>query len=113
MANASSAVYSGTAPAFTGQQIVQNLSGPEAQYVKGTATVTGDAASATWTINFIDGTQTLPFIPSGIVCVRSGGAGTQTIVLQQLSTITATSFVTNWSGNLNAATFIVSFIAWK
>lgn len=107
------AAYSGTAPTFTGQQIVQNLSSPEAQYVKGTATVTGDGASSTFDVNWIDGTNTLPFTPSGMLCTRSGGAATGTISVVSAFPVNATKFTVTTSANVNAATFIVSFLAWK
>ena len=107
------AVYSGTGPAFTGQQIVQNLSSPEAQYVKGTATVTGDGASSTFDVNWIDGTNTLPFTPSGMICTRSGGAATGTIAVVSAFPVNATKFTVTTSAAVNAATYIVSFLAWK
>jgi hypothetical protein len=110
---AGNAVYSGQAPAFTGQVVVQNLSSPEAQSYKGTATVTGDGASATFDVNWIDGTNVLPFIPSGMVCMRTGGAATASINVLTVSGITATKFTVNTSANVNAATFTVSFYAWK
>jgi hypothetical protein len=110
---AGNAVYAGTGPALTGQILVQNLSDPDARYVKGTATVTGDGASATFDVNFIDGTNVLPYTPSGVICMRSGGAATASIFVNTVSAITATKFTVNTSANVNAATFIVSFIAWK
>jgi hypothetical protein len=110
---AGNAAYSGTGPTLTGQSLVQNLGGPDGQYFKGTATVTGDGASATFDVNFIDGTNVLPFTPSGMLCMRTGGAATASIFVNTVSGITATKFTVNTSANVNAATFIVSFIAWK
>ena len=107
------AVYTGQGPVFTGQILVQNLSDPEARYFKGTATVTGDAASATFDVNWIDGTNVLPFTPSGMVCTRSGGAATGTISVVSAFPVSTTKFTVVTSANVNAATFIVSFIAWK
>jgi hypothetical protein len=107
------AAYPGQGPAFTGQVVAQNLSSPEAQRYFGTATVTGDGASATFDVNFIDGTNVLPFIPSGMLCMRTGGAATASIFVNTVSGITATKFTVNTSANVNAATFTVSFVAWK
>lgn len=113
MANLSSATYSGTGPGFTGQVIAQNLSNPEAVAVKGSATITGDNATATWTVNFIDGTNALPFTPTGILVQRIGGTGASTILLENVTTLTNILFTMTFSGNLTANTFPIAFYAWK
>lgn len=111
MANTTNAIYPGQAPVFTGQVLVRNLSSPDAQMYVGTASVTGDAASATWTVNFIDGTNVLPFIPSGVVVTKM--AGVAATVLQSVTSITATSMLLTFSANLAASVFTVAFIAYK
>jgi hypothetical protein len=77
----------------------------------GTATVTGDAASSTFDVNWIDGTKTLGFTPSAVICQRIGGAATSTIAVVSAGSITTTKFTVTTSANVNAATFIVGFIA--
>lgn len=110
---AGNAVYSGQAPSFTGQQLAQNLSTPDSQRYFGTATVTGDGASSTFNVNFIDGTNVLNFTPTGIVVQRTGGAATATITVTNVTALTATLFTVSTSAAVNAATFTVSFVAWK
>ena len=110
---AGNAVYSGTGPAFTGQSLVQNLGNPEGVYLKGTATVTGDGSSSSFTANWIDGTNTLNFTPSGMLCVRSGGAATSSIAVVSAAPTSSTLFTVTTSAAVNAATFQVSFLAWK
>lgn len=110
---AGNAVYSGTGPAKTGQVIAGLETGDRARMLVGTATVTGDGASSTFDVNFVDGTEVLPFTPSGVICVRSGGAATNTISVLAVESITATKFTVRTSANVNAATFIVSFIVIK
>lgn len=113
MANTSNAAYStgGQAPLFTGQIMAQNLGDPDARMFKGTATVTGDGASATWTVNFIDGSQALPFTPSGVIVTKM--AGVAATLLQSVTSITATSMLLTFSANLAASAFSVAFIAFK
>jgi hypothetical protein len=110
---AGNAVYSGGGPTKTGQILAQVPAGDAARMLFGTATVTGDGASATFDINYVDGTETIPFTPSGIICFRSGGAATASIRVDSVSSIGATKFTVNTSANVNAATFIVSFIVIK
>lgn len=109
---AGTAVYTGTGPTQTGQIIAHTSGGPtEARTLRGTATVTGDGASATFTVNFIDGTKTLGFTPSLILCNRIGGAATSTISVVSAVPVDGATFTVNTSANVNAATFIVGFMA--
>ncbi len=110
---AGNAAYSGSGPVFTGQVVAQNLGDPASRVLFGTATVTGDGASSSFVVNFIDGTNVLPFTPSGVICHRSGGAATASIYVQSVSSISSTSFTVNTSAAVNAATFVVSFYAFK
>jgi hypothetical protein len=110
---AGNASYAGTGPTQTGQILAQNLSSPAARMLVGTATVTGDAASSTFDVNFIDGTKDIGFTPSVIVCQRSGGAATSTIAVVSAVPVDGTKFTVNTSAAVNAATFIVSFVAYK
>ena len=110
---AGNASYSGAGPAKTGQILSQTLGGDANRALYGVATVTGDGASATFDVNFIDGTETLPFTPSAVICTRTGGAATGTISVLAVGPITATKFTVTTSANVNAATFIVGFIVLK
>jgi hypothetical protein len=109
---AGNAVYVGTAPTVSGQVIASTVGGPgEARTLRGSATVTGDGASSTFDVNFIDGTATLGFTPTVVICQRIGGAATSTIAVVSAGSITTTKFTVTTSANVNAATFIVGFIA--
>lgn len=109
---AGTAVYTGTGPTQTGQIIANTVGGPvEAQTLRGTATVTGDAASSTFDVNFIDGTKTINFTPTLILCNRIGGAATATIAVVSAVPVSAAKFTVNTSANVNAATFSIGFIA--
>lgn len=108
------AVYSGSGPAKTGQIVAQaGLAGDATRLLFGTATATGDGASAAFDVNFIDGTEVLPFTPTAVLCTRTGGAATGTISVVATGSITATKFTVTTSANVNAATFIISFIVIK
>ena len=110
MANSANVAWQGNGPTETGQIVAQSgLAGAAAQSLFGLATVTtGDAATATVTINFIDGTKTLPFTPSAVKVQRVGGAGTNTITVLAVESITNKEAVARCSANLNAASFIFS-----
>lgn len=108
------ASFSGAGPASTGQILAQaGLAGDASRVLYGTATVTGDASSSSFTVNYVDGVVTLPFTPSGVICVRTGGAATSTISVVGVASITNTGFVVTTSAAVNAATFIVAFIILK
>ena len=106
---AGNASYSGTGPAKTGQILASMLSGDASRALDGTCTVTGDGASSTFDCNFIDGTEVLPFTPSGVLCVRTGGAATNTVAVLAVESITTTKFTVRTSASVNAATYIVAF----
>ena len=102
--------YVGAGPAKTGQILARTLGDKEARMLFGTATVTGDAASSVFDVNFIDGTQVLPFTPEGVLAFRIGGAATNTISVLATESVTTTKFTVRTSANVNAATFIIGFI---
>ncbi len=109
---AGTASFLGNGPTESGQVVVDSLSGERAQFLRGTCTVTGDAASSTFDCNYIDGTKTLNFTPAFILCNRSGGAATGTISVVSCipkSGSETKAFTVTTSANVNAATFIVSF----
>lgn len=108
---AANIVYSGTGPSKTGQVIASRAdAGNAARILFGTVTHTGDAASATAVINYIDGTQALGFVPSAILASRTGGAATGTISVVSVkdNADAGVSATITFSANVNAATFITA-----
>lgn len=77
---AQNASYLTSAPVANGSGILAfgGSSNLEVSYI-GKATFTGDGATTTATLNYIDGTAALPFTPSAVIGVRSGGNTTATI----------------------------------
>lgn len=108
------AVYSGTGPAKSGQIVAQaGLAGDATRLLFASATVTGDGASSVFDVNFVDGTEVLPFTPTAVIAVRTGGAATNTISVLATEAISATKFTVRTSANVNAATYIIGFIVVK
>jgi len=107
------ASFQGTGPAESGQILAAALSSESNRNLSGNCTVTGDAASSTFDCNYIDGTKTLSFTPAFILCNRSGGAATGTVSVVSCvpkSGAATAAFTVTTSANVNAATFIVSFM---
>jgi hypothetical protein len=95
-ANAASALPAG-APAIGAAGVP--AAGPgDAQepIIFGFVTATGDGAATSVTVNWIDGTQTLPFTPTAVEVVRAGGSDTS-LGLPFAKTITSTSFSLNFT----------------
>jgi hypothetical protein len=69
------AVYVGQAgvPAYSGQIIASGGSDQVELAYKATATFTLDGSTTSVAVNLIDGVNTLPFTPSGVLCNVSGG----------------------------------------
>jgi hypothetical protein len=119
MANTANAVWRKTGPAFTFQQVAFGGADVQEMAYRGTATFTGDAASTTVTINFIDGTQTPFFTPGNpptavaptivLAQVNSGGV-TATVNILGVTSITTTGFVITGEGNWPATAFTIGFI---
>lgn len=83
---AQNAAYLNLGPSFTGQVLAPNENtGLENCYI-GTATFTLDGTLTAATLNFIDGTQTLPFVPAGVTAEVVGGTQTATAVIGVVST---------------------------
>lgn len=117
MANTSSnPVYvGGQQPLFTGQ-ILAAGPGSQAEFAYiGTATITGDASASTATVNYIDGTQALPFTPTAIICQRTGGSGTATVsVVSAVDAANANkTFTVQTSASIPTGTFTIVFIVLK
>lgn len=110
-----SAVYLPNGPAADKQILAFGPgSSAEIAYI-GTATFTGDAASSTATLNYIDGTAALSFTPSAIIACRVGGAATGTIgVVSVVDAANANKTATvTFTGTVNAATIQIGFIILK
>ena len=110
---AGNAVYSGQGPTKTGQILASQLSGDESRMLVGTATITGDTSLTAFDVNFIDGTQVLPFTPSAVLCTRTGGAADNSVKVSAVETITNTKFTVRTNAAADAATFTVGFIVMK
>jgi len=109
---AGTATYQGNGPAESGQILATALSSESNRNLKGRCSVTGDGASSSFDCNYIDGTKTLSFTPTFVLCSRSGGAATGTISVVSCipkSGSETKAFTVTTSANVNAATFIVSF----
>src|SRR5258708_4938883 len=110
---AASVVYSGNGPVATGQVLANSsLSGNLSRILYGTATFTGDAASSTAVLNYIDGTAVLGYAPVAVIGNRVGGAATSTISVVSIvdNANNGLSATVTFSANVNAATLIVGVI---
>jgi len=109
MANVANLVYSGQGPSATGQVFADGVQpGPGSSNIDATASFTGDAATATLALGFIDGAQTLSFTPSAVIATRSGGAATSTIGVLSVTAITNVGCTVTFTGNVNAATCVLA-----
>lgn len=119
MANSANAIWATSGPSFTNQVIaVGGRDAIELAY-HGYVTLTGDGATATVTVNFIDGTQT-PFFtqanpptavaPKAVFVGPVNGAASSAVVVQSVSTVNTTGFVITLTGNLPASSFTIPFI---
>src|SRR6185369_14754863 len=94
---AGNAAYNGNGPTQTGQILVATLGEPQGRTFYGTATVTGDGSSSSFSVNFIDGTKDIGFTPTAILCNRIGGAATATIAVVSAVPVDGTKFTVNTS----------------
>ena len=104
MANVANLSYSGQGYTAGGQVIADGVGpGPGTSNIDAVANFTGDAATATVVVSYIDGVQTIPFVPSAILVQRSGGAAAATTI-QGVTAITNTGFTVTAAANFPAAT---------
>lgn len=107
---ASNVSYLTSAPVASGSGILAfgGSSLLEFSYV-GTVTFTGDGATTSATINWIDGTNTLPWTPSACILSRTGGNAASSIVAYVSATSNSTGTVTFSAapGNNAAASYAV------
>lgn len=77
-------------------------------------TVTGDAAATTIVVNWIDGTQTIPFTPTGVRVSRIGGTdATAALPFTKTATNTNVSTTVNFTVAPGAATQVLLIEAYK
>lgn len=79
--------YSGQGPSGSGQIMAQSgIAGAQSQALDGFGQLKLDGSATTVTLNFIDGTATLPFVPSAVFVQRNvpasdtAAAGTTIVV---------------------------------
>lgn len=96
--NPANVSYFGQGPVAGGSTTLAfgGSSNQEFAYV-GTAACIGDATSTSFFIQFIDGTNALPFVPSAVIAFRSGGNATNTILVQSTNAISNTQCTVNLS----------------
>jgi hypothetical protein len=107
-------VWSGSGvPQFSGQIVVTGGSDHQELAYKGTATFTLDGTTTAVVVNLIDGTQTIPFTPSGVLLNVSGGTQqAATPISVEVVSITNTVIhvalsAAGTSGNTVTVTFLV------
>jgi len=105
------ASYVGQAPAKSGQIMIDSFAGDVSRRLFFNATLTGDGSDTNGTVNFIDGTEVLPFTPGFLLCSRNGGDAAATISFVGASSVTDTSFLATLSAApANTATVILSCV---
>lgn len=113
---AQNASYRGQGPVGGGSTILAfgGSSMQELAYI-GTATFTGDGATSTATLNYIDGTNTLSFTPTAVLAQRIGGTAAATITCYATDNADSgkTATVTFSAAPANGATYIVAFFVLK
>ena len=124
MANSANATWVGSGPAFTFQQMALGGGDNKELAYRGSATFTGDAATATVTINFIDGTQTPFFTPGNpptaakpamVMATASSspsanGTWSSTVFIVGVTSVTTTGFVVTAAANFAATSYTIDFI---
>lgn len=119
MANTVNATYTTSGPAFTNQVVAFGGSDANELAYHGFASFTGDNATATVTVNFIDGTQT-PFFTQGnpptavapklILVGPTNTAATSAVVVQNVNSVSTTGFVLTLSANAPAVAIKIPFV---
>jgi hypothetical protein len=116
MANTANATWTTSGPAFTNQVIALGGADVNELAYHGYASFIGDNATASVTVNFIDGTQT-PFQTNGtavapklILVGPTNTAATSAVVVQNVNTVSTTGFVLTLSGNAPAVAIKIPFV---
>lgn len=105
----SNLTYFGNGPVAGGSNVVLFKPGAQGAYI-GTVTITGDGSATSAVVNFIDGSNVLPFTPTSVSVVRTGGNAANSIVMYASSSNTTAAVVTFSAapGNLATVTLAVT-----
>jgi hypothetical protein len=119
MANTVNATWQGSGPAFTNQLVAFGGKDVQEMAYRGYITFTGDASTAGFTVNFIDGTQT-PFYtqanppttvaPKLVLVGPMIGTASSACIYQTVASITASAFTVTTSAAIPANSYTVPFI---
>jgi len=119
MANTANTTWATNGPAFTNQQLAFGGRDMAELAYHGWVAFTGDNATATVTVNWIDGTQT-PFFtqanppvavaPKAVFVGPTNTAATSAVVVQNVNSITTTGCVLTLSANAPAVAIVIPFI---
>lgn len=116
MANTVNATWATSGPAFTGQIVAFGGRDSSELAYRGYASFTGDNATATVTLNWVDGTAT-PFssagtavAPAAVFVGPTNTAAANAVVVQNVSSISTTGCVLTLSANAPAVAIKIPFI---
>jgi hypothetical protein len=119
MANTANMTWQTSGPAFTNQVVA--FGGKDALELAyhGSITFTGDNATASVTVNWIDGTQT-PFFtqanpptavaPKTVLVGPTNTASSSAVVVQNVNTVSTTGCVLTLSANAPAVSITIPFV---
>jgi hypothetical protein len=109
------ATYLNAGPSFTGQILAASASLQQELAYIGTATFVLDGTLTTATLNFIDGTQALPYTPSAVAAMVVGGTQpAAAFVSVSTGSITTTGCTVRFSAaGTNANTVQIAFFVLK
>lgn len=109
------ATYLGSGPIAGGSGILAfgGSSNQELSYI-GTATIVLDGSAVIGVLNFLDGTNALPFTPTGIIATRIGGNVTNSVVVTMAKPLNNVAAEIHFSAaGSNANTLQVAYIILK
>lgn len=112
---AANATYLTQGPSASGQVLVNSPKSDAEVALIGTATFTLDGVATSATLNFIDGTATLSFTPSGVAAfVVGGNQGATAVVSVVTDTITTTGCTVRFSAaGTSGKTLTIAFFVLK
>jgi hypothetical protein len=107
--------YSGAnAPTKTAEVMVTGPGDGQQTVYRGFGTATLDGSLTAFDVNWVDGTQTIPFTPTGVIVFRNGGTAAATIsVLSATITSSTKMNLTISAAGSNGNTLAFSFIVLK
>jgi hypothetical protein len=119
MANTANATWTTSGPAFTNQVIAFGGKDAAELAYHGYASFTGDGATSTVTVNFIDGTQT-PFFtqanppvavaPKAILLGPLNTVATDAVYVESVYAVSTTGFTIQLSASAPAVAIIIPFV---